>query len=214
MDIFMDKLAQRATAQEIIKANTAADVEELNRLRNQVGEYNECLARLQTLIDDGAGRLEKMRSGDGEVKKLVQEGLEGTRDLRQAMDGLEQCQEKALEKMEGIDKTIASQMGVVAMALESKLDALDSLTEAQLTERLNALEENVHKECVKVYRNVQAVVTEESGRINEALAEAKKDAASIRGRLGAILGFSVAAMILSLAGVVLQVLGRLGVLPF
>ncbi len=91
---------------------------------------------------------------------------------------------------------------------------MDRLTEAQLTERLNALEENVHKECVKVYRNVQAVVTEESGRQGEALGETKKEASAVKGKLGTILGISVAAMILSLAGVVLQVLGGLGVLPF
>ena len=30
MDMFMDKLAQKLNAQEIIKANTAADTEELN----------------------------------------------------------------------------------------------------------------------------------------------------------------------------------------
>ena len=214
MDIFVDKLAQRATAQEIIKANTAADVEELNRLKNQVVEYNECLTRLQALIDDGSGKLEKMRSGDDEIRKLVQEGLEGVRDLRKALDGLEQCQKKALDQMAGLDKTLASQLGSVAMAVESKLDGMDRLTEAQLTERLNALEENVHKECVKVYRNVQAVVTEESGRQGEALGETKKEASAVKGKLGTILGISVAAMILSLAGVVLQVLGGLGVPPF
>ncbi len=38
MDTFMDKLAQRLTAQEMIRANTAAEVEELNGLRNQVRE--------------------------------------------------------------------------------------------------------------------------------------------------------------------------------
>ena len=38
MDMFMDKLAQKLTAQEIIKANTAADVEELNKLKNQIAE--------------------------------------------------------------------------------------------------------------------------------------------------------------------------------
>ena len=52
MDIFMDKLAQKTTAQEIIKANTAADLEELSKLRNQVAGYSDCLAKLQTLMDE------------------------------------------------------------------------------------------------------------------------------------------------------------------
>ena len=61
MDMFMDKLAQKLTAQEIIKANTAADVEELNRLKNQIAEYNECVTRLQKLIDDGFGKVAEVR---------------------------------------------------------------------------------------------------------------------------------------------------------
>ena len=43
MDMFMDKLAQKLTAQEIIKANTAADTEELNKLKGQVKDYSACL---------------------------------------------------------------------------------------------------------------------------------------------------------------------------
>ena len=256
MDIFMDKLAQRATAQEIIQANTAADVEELNRLKNQVGEYNECLVRLQKLIDDGMGRLEGMQSEDHEVRRLVKESMEGIKALRGTAESLEQCQKKLLEQVGAMDKAAVSRtesmsrsmeegfgrievmgrsveegiglielMGrsaeeglgrieVMGKAMEEKLDRMEGLTEAQLTEKLNALEENVHKECVKVYRNVQAVVTEESGRQGEALAEARKEIAAMKGRQGTALGFSLAAAIMALAGVVLQVLAGLGVLPF
>lgn len=228
MDIFMDKLAQRATAQEIIQANTAADVEELNRLKNQVGEYNECLVRLQKLIDDGMGRLEGMQSEDHEVRRLVKESMEGIKALRGTAESLEQCQKKLLEQVGAMDKAAVSRtesmsrsmeeglgrIEVMGRAMEERLDRMEGLTEAQLTEKLNALEENVHKECVKVYRNVQAVVTEESGRQGEALAEAKKEIAAVKGRQGTALGFSLAAAVMALAGVVLQVLAGLGVLPF
>lgn len=73
MDMFMDKLAQKLTAQEIIKANTAADVEELNKLKNQIAEYNECLGKLQKLIDDGFGKLSGIHADDGEIGRLVRE---------------------------------------------------------------------------------------------------------------------------------------------
>ena len=49
MDTFMDKLAQKFTAQEMIKANAAAETEEMNRLRAQVQEYTECLNRMQKI---------------------------------------------------------------------------------------------------------------------------------------------------------------------
>ena len=42
MDTFMDNLAQRLSAQEMISANTAAEAEELNQLKVQVKDYDEC----------------------------------------------------------------------------------------------------------------------------------------------------------------------------
>ncbi len=49
MDTFMDKLAQKFTAQELIKANTAAETEEMNRLKVQVEEYTGCLNRMKQI---------------------------------------------------------------------------------------------------------------------------------------------------------------------
>ena len=39
MDTFMDKLAQKLTAQEIIRGNLAADAEEMDTLKEQVKDY-------------------------------------------------------------------------------------------------------------------------------------------------------------------------------
>ena len=38
MDNFMDKLAQKVTAQEIIRANTTAEIQELGEVKTQVQE--------------------------------------------------------------------------------------------------------------------------------------------------------------------------------
>ena len=43
MDNFMDTLAQKFTVGEVIRANTVAEERELNRLREQVAEYERCL---------------------------------------------------------------------------------------------------------------------------------------------------------------------------
>ena len=42
MDTFMDKLAQKLNAQEMIKANSAADAEEMDQLKSQLREWLEC----------------------------------------------------------------------------------------------------------------------------------------------------------------------------
>ena len=77
-------------------------------------------------------------------------------------------------------------------------------------EKLDGVEENVHKECVKVYRNVQAVLVEESGKQTENLNELKGAVASLKGRTGAVLGISAAALILSMGAVLLQLLVMAG----
>lgn len=240
MDMFMDKLAQKLTAQEIIKANTAADVEELNKLKNQIAEYNECLERLQKLIDDAFGKLSGIRAGEGEMARIVEESSERTKALGRDVAGLCQSLEQLRERLESLEGTsaermetlsasmagqaqslsesVTGQVAFLAVSVGEKIDRLCGQLEAQsgggMSERLDVLEENVHKECVKVYRNVQAVMVEESGKQSEALAETKAGMAALKGKLGKVLGISVAALVLSLAGVLIQILSGLHILPF
>ena len=47
MDMFIDKLAQKLTAQEMIKANMAADAEEMNKLKGKTKEYAEALEQIK-----------------------------------------------------------------------------------------------------------------------------------------------------------------------
>ena len=49
MDNFIDKLAQKFTAGEVIKANQAAEEGELRRLREQVAEYERCLQEMRKI---------------------------------------------------------------------------------------------------------------------------------------------------------------------
>ena len=265
MDMFMDKLAQKLTAQEIIKANTAADVEELNKLKNQIAEYNECLAKLQKLIDDGAGKLAGIRTEESELARLVEESSDRIKALQQETEKLREETELQQERLGRTEKSMAAKLEALSGQVESQLETLSGQTESRLgalseqaealststanqlealasqtevlsatvgakidqlcgqleaqasgglTERLDQVEENVHKECVKVYRNVQAVMVEESGKQSETLDGTKSDVASLKRKLGAVLGVSVAAAVLSLAGVLYQVLSGLNVLPF
>lgn len=224
MDMFMDKLAQKLNAQEIIKANTAADTEELNRLKNQVAQYNECLEKLRRLIDEST---EEMKGASQEsaagINRLLEESLAKIREIRQ------ESADAADDKVNGLADSVNShfdslngQLDAVNLNLDNVANAVseirDQMASAQenkkddgLEERLAAVEENVHKECVKVYRNVQAVVVEESGKQAKALEEIAAKVNSFNGKLGAVLGISIAALVFALAGTVLQVLSALGI---
>ncbi len=290
--MFMDKLAQKLNAQEIIRANTAADTEELNRLKNQVAEYNECLKRLRSLIDEGTEKLRGAQTGGESVERLVAESLEKLQSVRQDNTGLEELGKKLEElgtKLDGRLTELESRMDRQPGELAGKLDELGGKLDRQpeelgkklsvlegkinrqpeelgkkltvlegkiagqpeefgkkllelekrlaqsggssrelreslerleqsVTERLDgttaAVDESIHKECVKVYRNVQAVVMEESEKQAKSVGSAMEEVGATGKKLGTILGISVVALIISLTGVVIQVLNLLHIIDF
>ena len=226
MDMFMDKLAQKLTAQEIIKANTAADTEELNRLKNQVADYNDCLTKMQKLIEEGTAKLSGEQAVNGsEINRLVEESICKIKELgrdtaapEEIKKALEEIKKVLEERLDAMDKNVFEQVGTIDKTLSEKMDILEEKLEngsnEKLSDRMNEVEENVHKECVKVYRNVQAVVVEESGKQNTLLEEMSGAVKSFDGKLKIILGISVIAFITSLVGTILQVLSALNIHPF
>ena len=233
MDMFMDKLAQKLTAQEIIRANTAADTEELNRLRNQIAEYNDCLTKLQTLIDDGTEKLQAIQTGnaeldiEGNIEKMSLSLQQNMSQLKERLEELEQklnaANDPVLKAMTGLEESLQEKLQQLGSKLEEQFDNKleerfnsnpEEQADGQLTEKLSTLDENMHKECVKVYRNVQAVILEESEKQKEAVSNSFSETKGIGKKVGVILGVSVLALIFSILGITLQVLGMLNVLPF
>ncbi len=184
MDTFMDKLAHKLTAQEMIKANTAADTEEMNRLKAQVKEYNDCLQEMKLVCH--------------ELQTYSQE----LRALNTQMDGV-------------FDEAIRPQVDRLVSESMRKLQEFQAATPDNsdlkqfVEEKITASSENVHKECVKVYRNVQAVVVEEGNKQTEAVNVA---IARVKGKLSAVLGISIAALIAALGSIAFQVLTYLNIL--
>ncbi|MDE5589368.1 MAG: hypothetical protein K2J60_09590 [Acetatifactor sp.] len=247
MDIFMDKLAQRTNAQEIIRANTTAEIEELDKLRSRVSEYNECLDKLQKLVNEGADGIKSAsRENVAEINRLVEASLAKIKEIQQDVSGLEKLGVQIgnvdgqlgnvsvqldsvtgqlgnvgsqLDSVNGQLEDVSGQLKNVSGELSGKVDLLSRQLEEnnqekpgdRLDEKFAVADENVHKECVKVYRNVQAVVMEESGKQNETLAEISGKLNATRSRLGIVLGISATALVFSLAGAVLQLLEMLGI---
>lgn len=181
MDTFMDKLAQKLNAQEMIRANTAADAEEMSKLKNQIKEYNECLEKLQKLLADGEQKLNGAQVNGEELNRLVQESIAKIQAMQQNTDSIDEMK-KALE------------------AQQATLDA-----------KLNDCNENVHKECVKVYRNVQAVVVEENSKQSENIAGSFE---TLKDKMNVVLGVSVMTMVVSLCNILIEILRLLNVKLF
>lgn len=247
MDTFMDKLAQKLTAQEMIKANTAADAEELGRLKSQVKEYNECLAQMEKVNRDMARMNQEMQAVVQRLDSLMDDTIEPRMNSlvddtiaprinslvdekiapqvdrlmdstvaphidRLLTDGvtprIERLVDAAVDRLEEA-KVDGSQIDRLTQDAIEKIQAIAQDREAleqlgqMLKERLEQTDEYVHKENVKVYRNVQAVVVEESGRQKEAVEGASKDVAA---KLKTVIGISIAALAAAAGGLVLQLL--------
>ena len=187
MDSFMDKIAQKFTAQDMIKANSAAEEKEMKRLRMQVAEYDE---RLQ------------------EMRKLNLKNLE-------LADQLQALIAQGQEKVDAIQKDSSTEDAEGVNTLEQNVQAVKEAMDAQnqkLTEMSEQIMEHVHKEDVKVYRNVQAAVADENKVLSENLLQAVTIAVArkTKGIKSAIV-LGALSMVASLASVAFWVCWLLGV---
>jgi len=220
MDNFMDKLAQRLTAQEMIKANSAADAAELERLQKQLAQYDACLQEMRklslknveatdkigSLLDESIAKIQAF-----ETNQSQNESLSGAMQEQTAiLNGSIQSQKIALTDILEAQKTeqkesMASMEQSIKEALENSRIELNTLQEeikstmegmASMDGLVDKINDYVHKENVKVYRNVQAVVVEETKKQTESLEASQKKMA---GKNKSIMAVSVITLLAVLA---------------
>lgn len=158
MDNFMEKLAQRFNASEMIKANSQAEAKEIEKLRRQIAEYDQVIQQMRQLHLKNAEMTETFR-------KLV-----------------EQAEQNAAAKKETEDPE----------EIRKREEELRRQSE-----------DFMHKESVKVYRNVQAAVKDELQTQTTDLMVAIEDAKAGR---AATLVFAILAFLLGAANLTLILL--------
>jgi hypothetical protein len=119
MDNFMNKLSQRISAQDTIKANFMADTAEKEALKKQLAEYDAVLQSVRNLY--------LKQEENSEAFALLAAKLESM--------GGDASEKQALLK--------------------------------EIKDYINRSDEFTHKECVKVYRNVQALLDEQNSKFAE-----------------------------------------------
>lgn len=199
----MDKIAHKLSSQDIIQANSAADAAELESLENQLAifrqqmeKYDDCLQEMRKLnlkniesaqevqvLADKAN--EKLGQTAGEVEAVSVSKIKETSDLSIA----------------GINQTLNESLAKIAEIKESS-DHLDKITEnmsglqEKQEELFKNLEDFLHTDNVKVYRNVQAAMQEE---LEKQTSELKEDYEKVAGKSGVLLPFMIITMIISIA---------------
>lgn len=203
MDNFIDKLAQKFSAQEVIKANSQAEAAEMKKLQLRVAEYEKILQEMRKLNYKNSELSDKIKGEVGEktntLQGLQEEEAKLLATLRELTEELTRLHEEELALKE-------------AERAEGEKQSEERKQEfAALEERFKQSEEFVHKENVKVYRNVQAVVVDELKRQTESLSMENQ---ALSAKQNTVLIISIFAMLFSVAGIVLQILSGLHILPF
>ena len=227
MDNFMDKLAQKFNAQEMIKANSQAEAAEMKKLQLQVAEYEKILQemrklnyknaelseKIDVLVGENAGKLQGLQEDEQKLLSTLRDLTE-----EQTRNREEELSRKAEEKQDVQQDTKAQTKDIIA----------------QTQELMTRSEDFVHKENVKVYRNVQAVIIEELKKQTDALCQENirlasrmnvvmafslitmlvATATSIVIRLNAITTFSLITMLVAVASLILQILTGLNIKLF
>ena len=210
MDNFMDKLAQKISAQEMIKANSQAEAEELQRLQMQVSEYEKILQemrklnyrntelseKLDLMIGDNAGKIQNMKEEEQRLIAALRDLTDEQTRNREAE--LERREEDRLERERAEEARKQTDISAITDLLENKFQKSDDF---------------VHKENVKVYRNVQAVVVDE---IKRSMENAQSEQSALKNELSAklnkVMVISVLSMLASAASVVLWALMLTGII--
>ena len=217
MDNFMDKLAQKFSAQEMIKANSQAEAEEMKRLQLQVSEYEKILQemrklnyrnteladKLDRMIGDNADKIQGMKEDEQRLIAALRDLTDEQTRNREAEIGRKE--EERIEQERAAENRKQTDLAAIAELLENKFQKSDDF---------------VHKENVKVYRNVQAVVVDEIKRSTESAQEERMKLKSeladelrreMVKKLNKVMVFGVISVAVSAVSVALWVLMAMGV---
>lgn len=171
MDNFIDKLAQKFIAGEVIKANSVAEERELKRLREQVQEYEKCLQemrKLQMANTQSAGQLQElMKKAEEHFGQLEKESREKLQQWQMSGEENNKDSIEILKRMEEV-------LGESKQEVNQLLSNIEEL-QKDLENRFRQSDDYLHKENVKVYRNVQAVVVEEVTKKSEAIIKSQEE---------------------------------------
>ncbi len=214
MDNFMDKISQKLNSQEIIRANAAADAAALENLekqlalfKNQMEKYDDCLQEMRKLnlknIESAQGvqeladkANEKLGQTVGEVEAVSVSKIKETSDLSIA----------------GINQTLSESLAKIAEIKENS-DSLEKITEnmsglqTRLEELFKSMEDFLHTDNVKVYRNVQAAMIEELEKQTTVLKDEQEKAAKSN---KLVLPFIIVTMIITIANLAITAARILG----
>ena len=132
MDNFMDTLADRYNAQEMIRANSQADTMQMEGLEEQVEAYEAVLQEMRKLNYKNAELTEKMYT-------LVDESIEKVRTLSiEAKEGDADAAAISKEMSESVTDALNEAMSQVIASTNALADKVEEIKEQTAASNANA----------------------------------------------------------------------------
>lgn len=197
MDNFMEKISHKFSSTDMIKANGQADAAELDSKREQIIRFESQMDKVDSALSDiREANLKNIEAAEN-VQSLVKSSSDKIGETAEAsIAGINKTVDESLAKIAEIQN---SDDAVVAMK-----ENLETISEKIVTMQ-KEIEEYMHADHVKIYRNVQAAFTEELDKQVKDLKEANK-------KKGAMLPLVIVTMICSIGSLAILVLSMLGML--
>ena len=212
MDNFIDKLAQKFIAGEVIRANSVAEERELKQLREQVAEYERCLQemrKIQMTNTQSAQQLHDLMVESSEsIHKLVKESLDKIAGIQLETESQKAEANKSVEKATVTVEEMETKVVEMQQTVANLITSLEK-NQKEISDWFKQADDFLHKENVKVYRNVQAVIVDEVGNKADAIMKAQEETVKKSGK--PVLVFAILGFVAAVASLVVQILNVMGI---
>lgn len=213
MDTFMDIFTHKRNAQEMIQANTSAEAAELEQMKQQMAEYDrllqdmrkvnlktvENMEQIQTMLQESLKKIESIQESSDVHKDME----ELTLQIKEQTEGLISEMKK---QMEDVLPEMKKQAENILPEMKKQTDELLPEIKKQMDEAFSRSDSYMHTESVKVYRNVQAAITEELDKQTDILGKTQKECEK---RQKVILPVSIITMLLVIADIAIKLMSML-----
>lgn len=193
MDTFMDRFSHRRNSQEMIQANSAADAAKMEQLKQQIAEYDTLLQDMRKVNLKAAENMEQMQ-------RVLQEGFDKIEAVKVQDDFMPEIKKQIEELMQQGNDT-QSERETLLSEMKTQLEELLPQIKKQMDESFQRSDDFLHRENVKVYRNVQAAMTEELEKRTNVLTQKQDE--SIR-KQKALLPISVIIMLMVIVDIIIN----------
>ncbi len=222
MDTFIDKLAQKKNAQEMIRANMTAEAEQMQSqikaydelMQNQMKTHDELMQEIRQVnlktAENTAEMQNQMKAYDELMQEIRQVNLKTAENAAEVRNTLKDCIDR-LEVMQAENSRAAeAEAEELKQEQEQRKQEQEQWKQQQeqalaqiktlLEEKFQQSDDFLHKENVKVYRNVQAALVEELNKQSE---EIKNSQVKNRGSK-AVLPISILILLGIIADILIQ----------